>query len=74
MATCFVLKTPHLSCCKAPTSHDERNCHARWAAEKNTWNTFAGIPCQVGSRKVLPGTVRIRIRVRIRVRVVAIID
>ena len=28
-----------------------REFRARWAAGKDTWNTFAGIPCQVGGRK-----------------------
>ena len=29
---------------------------ARWEAGKDTWNTFAGKPCQVGSREMLPDT------------------
>ena len=45
------------------------NRRGRWKAGKDTWNTFAGFPCQVDGGKVLPGTVRIRMRVRIRVRV-----
>ena len=28
-----------------------REFRARWEAEKDTWNTFAGIPCQVGGRE-----------------------
>ena len=28
-----------------------REFRARWAAGSDTWNTFAGIPCQVGSGK-----------------------
>ena len=46
-----------------------RGNRARWKARSDTWNAFAGIPCQVGGGKVLPDTVRIRIRVRFRVRV-----
>ena len=28
-----------------------REYRARWAAGKDTWNAFAGIPCQVGSKR-----------------------
>ena len=28
-----------------------REFRARWTARKATWNTLAGIPCQVGSEK-----------------------
>ena len=28
-----------------------RGFRARWAAEKDTWHAFAGIPCQVGSKR-----------------------
>ena len=27
------------------------NYRGRWEAEKDTWNTFAGIPCQVDGKK-----------------------
>ena len=33
-----------------------RGNRGRWEAEKDTWNTFAGIPWQVGSRERTPGT------------------
>ena len=29
---------------------------ARWAGRKDTWNAFAGIPCQVNGREMPPGT------------------
>ena len=28
-----------------------REYRARWTAKKDTWNAFAGIPCQVGSKR-----------------------
>ena len=37
---------------------------ARWTTEKDTWYTFAGIPCQVGSREMPPGTLSQEFRAR----------
>ena len=28
-----------------------RENRGRWEAEKDTWNAFAGIPCQVGGKR-----------------------
>ena len=36
----------------------------RWAAEKDTWNAFAGIPCQVGGREMPPRTLLREFRAR----------
>ena len=40
---------------KTPGTLSQEN-RARWEAGKDTWNTFAGKPCQVGSREMLPDT------------------
>ena len=41
-----------------------REFRARWTAEKDTWNTFAGIPCQVDGGEVAPGTLSLEYRAR----------
>ena len=41
----------------------QRN-RGRWTAGKDTWNAFAGIPCQVDGREETPGTLLREFRAR----------
>ena len=41
-----------------------REFRGRWTAGRDTWNAFAGIPCQVGGGEMPPGTLLREFRAR----------